>query len=135
MTAEAVVRGVEADGTVHVELTHGHACRGCEAVCLWRRLPARATMRAPSGVRLESGTAVGVSLPASRVLSGALLLHGLPLAGLLAGASAGFAATGTDFGCLGGAAIGLLAALGAAGGLRRRVEQATLAAVGIRPLG
>jgi positive regulator of sigma E activity len=133
MTAEAVVRGVDADGTVHVELTQSQACRGCEAVCLWRRLPADAAIRQPVGSGLGPGMQVTISLPAGQILSSALLLHGLPLAGLLGGAVAGFASTGSDLGCLLGGVVGTLLALVAGAGPKRRVEQAALERVAIRP--
>src|SRR5690606_29856239 len=96
-------------------------------------MPKRIRLR--SSVALEAGTPVRVTLPADRVMSGALLLHGLPLAALLAGGAGGAALTGSDAGTLLGALSGLAAAVLATGELRRRAEDSTLARALVEPRG
>jgi len=80
----------------------------------------------PGDGTLPVGAAVTVTLPEGYVLSGALLLYGLPLAALLAGAAAGAAIVGSDLAAAAGAAVALICALLAAAPLRRRLERATL---------
>ena len=57
--------------------------------------------------RHRPGDLVSVSLRDRHVFHGALLVHGLPWAGLLAGAAAGVLVVGGDPGALLGAAAGL----------------------------
>ncbi len=129
MTVRAVVRNTDADGRVQIELDESQACEGCAGTCIWRWFPdttrgARAALAAD--VSVSSGTPVLVSLPRHCVLLSAVTLHGLPWAGLLAGALAGWGLTGTDLGCFAGAVIGVALAALLTPGLRRRIEQATL---------
>jgi positive regulator of sigma E activity len=132
MTAAGVVTRVAADGSVEVELAAPAGCRGCEGVCMWRRLPStqRAVFATP--LRLAAGDLVVVALPERYVLLASLLVHGLPLAALLAGALAGFAATGADAGALVGGAAGIALGLLATPRLRRRLEGGTLRQLTVR---
>ena len=78
---------------------------------------------------------VTVTLPDRYLLLGTLLVYGVPLAALLTGAVLGMTAIGSDLGAAAGAALGLVAALGAAPRLRRGLERVTLREMVIRPLG
>jgi positive regulator of sigma E activity len=80
------------------------------------------------------GATVAVTLPERYLLVGALVVYGVPLAALLAGAAAGAAAFGSDLAAAGGAALALLVALVAASSLRRRLERATLERLSVRRL-
>ncbi len=121
------------DGTFEIELERATGCEGCAGLCFWRRLPTAGRERFDSNLPLALGDEVAVTLPVESLLSGTLLLHGLPLAALLAGGAAG-AWLGADAGCLAGAALGLAAAVLAAPRLKRRVERATLERVELEPL-
>jgi sigma-E factor negative regulatory protein RseC len=125
MTARAIVRVFEPGGCVELELLDEPRCRGCEGVCLWRRLPGSRRMRLSASREWCAGDPVLVALPARYVLLGAMLLYGFPWAALLAGALAGAALSGTDLGVLIGAVLGVTAALAAAPRLRRRLESMT----------
>jgi positive regulator of sigma E activity len=129
MTASGVVCRAVSDGRVEVEFVAPRGCRGCEGVCLWRRLPAINRAELNTHLPLRAGDSVAVRLPHQYVLLGALFVHGLPLAAILCGALAGVAATGSDFGCFVGAVLGVALAALAAPRLRRRVERATLRAL------
>ena len=83
MTAEATVTRVSANGRVEVEFGPPARCRGCEGTCLWRRLPGAAP-HFDTPLALAVGEPVLVALPDRYLLLGALLVHGLPLAALLA---------------------------------------------------
>lgn len=133
MTAAGVVTRAAADGCVEVELAAPAACSGCEGACLWRRLARtqRATLATPLG--LAAGERVVVALPARYVLHASLVVHGLPLAALLAGALAGFGIAGTDAGALAGAAAGIVLGAAASPRLRRRVEERTLRHLVVQP--
>ncbi len=132
MTSAAIVRAVHDDGTVDVELSGAAGCRGCEGACTWRRLPAVTTIAvgcvdpAISGT-LAAGDAVSISLPADRVLAGAVLLYGAPMTGLLAGAViGGWLGAWSDLAVLVGAASGAAVAIAALRPARRRVEASTV---------
>jgi positive regulator of sigma E activity len=114
---------------VELELAEAKGCKGCEGLCLWRRLPEAVRERFRSDGNLEVGQEVRVSLPAHCLLRGTLLLHGLPLAALLLGGVAGQWLLRSDWGALLGALAGVLAVLAAGPRLRRRVEQTTLDAI------
>ena len=134
LSADAIVRSVDNEGYVELEFDAASRCAGCAGLCTWTRTdaePKRIRLRAPRGI--EPGTRVRVTLPADRVMSSALLLHGLPLAALLAGAAGGAALTGADAGTLAGALIGLCAAVLATRGLRRRAEELTLSHAQLDP--
>jgi sigma-E factor negative regulatory protein RseC len=125
MTATGVVVAV-APGSIEVEFATPVGCASCRGTCMWRRMPetSRATFATP--LQLERGDTVSLSLPERFVLAAAALVYGLPLLGLLIGASIGVAMTGSDVGGVGGAAIGIAAALLTVPGLRRRLEADTV---------
>jgi positive regulator of sigma E activity len=76
---------------------------------------------------VEVGDVVTVVLPAQRVLLGALLLYGTPLAGLLGGALvAGWLGGWSDLAVLVGAAAGAVLAVVGMPAAKRRFEAATL---------
>jgi positive regulator of sigma E activity len=83
---------------------------------------------------LGVGATVTVTLPDRYLLLGTLLVYGVPLAALLAGAVLGVTAFGSDLGAAGGAALGLAAALLAAPFLRRGLERVTLREMVVRPV-
>ncbi len=132
MTSAAIVRQVHGDGTVDVELSAGAGCRGCEGACTWRRMPAVTTIAvrhvdpALSGA-LAAGDAVNITLPADRVLAGAALLYGGPMAGLLAGAIVGgWLGAWSDLAVLVGAVTGAAAVIAALRPARCRAEVSTV---------
>ena len=112
MVAKGRVLGVHADGHVAVELTGQDACPGCRCGRL-TLVPKqhRAELMLNTHTSVRVGEEVLVTMPASAVLRAALYLHGLPLAGLLAGAAVAAAAGCGDLGCLGGAVTGCAGAL------------------------
>jgi len=132
MTADAVVVAAHADGRVDLEFRPSGQCAACAGTCLWKRLGA-ARLELAAGRGLAPGTEVVVGLPERRLLEASMLLHGMPLAAILAGAGLGAAATGSDTGTLIGALAGL--ALGIAGFRRlgRRLEKTTLAHLVVTP--
>ena len=121
-------------GSIDVEFAPPARCKGCDGACLWYRVPdrQRATFQAPANVGV--GTTVTVTLPDRYLLLGTLLVYGVPLAALLAGAVLGMTAFGTDLGAAAGAALGLGAALRAAPLLRRRLERSTVRDMVVRPV-
>ena len=128
LAADAIVRSIDEDGYVELEFDLASRCAGCAGMCTWTRSDA-----APKRVRLRSdvavlpGTPVRVTLPADRVMSSALLLHGSPLAALLVGGAGGAALTGSDLGTFVGALLGLAGAVLVTKDLRKRAEEAALA--------
>ena len=118
MSAQARVGRLNADHTVQLELLEPPRCSGCEGHCLWRWAPP-APLRVHSSPALQPGDLVTVSIDRRDVLLAALLLHGLPWAGLLAGALLGVSSLGGDLGALLGAVAGL-----AAGSMLARSQQA-----------
>jgi positive regulator of sigma E activity len=122
------------DGAVELALAEAGSCRGCAGACFWhsRRV---SHQRFRSEWPLQTGDEVRVSLPARWVLRASLLLHGLPLAALLAGAVLGSWVTHADWGCLLGALAGLALVLSSAPRLRARLERAAFAEVEIIPGG
>jgi positive regulator of sigma E activity len=132
MTADATVTRVGADGRVEVEFGPPARCRGCEGACLWRRLPAPQRLSFDTPLALAVGEPVVVALPDRYLLLGALLVHGLPLAALLAGALAGVAIGGSDLSAAAGALAGVVAALLVAPRLRAGLERNTLRRVELR---
>jgi positive regulator of sigma E activity len=93
--------------------------------------PQRIVLATPLTVRV--GDSVVVALSDRQLLLASLLVHGLPLAALLAGALLGVAIVGSDAGGAGGAVAGVVAALVAAPRLRRHLERDTLRRVEVRP--
>lgn len=134
MTATGVVVAV-APGSIEVEFATPVGCASCKGTCMWRRLPetSRATFATP--LPLERGDTVSLSLPDRFLLAAAALVYGLPLIGLLTGASIGVAMTGSDFGGVVGAVLGIGAALLAVPGLRRRLEGDTVKHLHVRRTG
>lgn len=106
MTARARVRSTGDDRSVALDLLPGPRCRGCEATCLWDRAPP-ASLRLRGSGSHRPGDLVSVRLRNRHVLRGALLVHGLPWAGLLVGTAAGVAGLGGDPGASLGAIVGL----------------------------
>lgn len=94
-------------------------------------MPKRILLR--SNADVEPGMPVRVTLPADRVMSSALLLHGSPLAALLLGGAVGAVLTGSDVGTFAGALSGLAAGVLGTRGLRRRAEDSTLARAMLEP--
>ena len=117
LSAQARVGRAQPDSAVQLELIEPPRCSGCEGWCLLRRRPA-APLRIRSPVALRPDELVTISIDRRHLLRGALILHGLPWAGLLAGAVAGVLSIGGDPGALLGALAGL-----AAGALLARRSQ------------
>lgn len=101
-------------------------------MCLWRRLPRTERITFASRLRVVVGERVVVTLPDRYLLLVSLLVHGLPLAGLLGGALIGIAALGSDLAAAAGAAGGAVSAVLAAPALRSRLELGTLRRVELR---
>jgi positive regulator of sigma E activity len=95
-------------------------------------MPQREQLTLAASGAIPVGAAVTVTLPDRYLLAGALLLYGLPLAALLAGAVAGAAVLGSDLAAAVGAALGLSAALLGSAPLRARLERATLRHLAVR---
>ena len=133
MTAGGVVCRSVVNGRVEVEFAALPQCRGCEGVCMWRRLSAVNRAEFATALRLEVGDQVSVSVPQRYVLFGSLLVYGLPMAALLGGGLVGVALTGSDLGCLLGAMAAVVLAVVATPGLRRRIEKMTLRQITVVP--
>ena len=110
MTADARVERVHPDRTVELSVVEPPRCKGCEGTCMWRLSPA-STLRVRGDGRLRPGQLVTISLKRKHFLHGALLLHGLPWAGLVAGAGLGTLVAGGDIAVLIGAVTGLAVGL------------------------
>ena len=108
LSAQARVRRAQPDSTVQLELIEPPRCSGCAGWCVLRRR-AGAALRIRSPVALQPDDLVTLSIDRRHLLRGALVLHGLPWAGLVAGAVAGVASIGGDPGALLGALAGLAA--------------------------
>lgn len=121
--AAGTVARTVADGRVELELEAPRGCRGCDGLCAWRRLPATRRATFATSLPLAAGDRVVLSLPGSALVAGALLAYGMPFFTLLAGALAGWAATASDAGAIGGAVSALAAAPWLSRALRRRAEQ------------
>jgi positive regulator of sigma E activity len=80
------------------------------------------------------GAEVTVTLPDRYLLLGAALVYGVPLAALLGGAAVATALFRSDLAAAGGALVALAGAVLAASPLRRRLEQATLRRLDVRPV-
>jgi positive regulator of sigma E activity len=133
LTADAVVISTRPGGFVDLEFSSARQCAACAGTCLWKRLQAARLNRLPVADGLEPGTQVSVALPGRRVLFASILLHGLPLLAILAGAAIGAWATGTDTGTLIGALLALGIVIAGFGFWRRRIEQATLSSLVVTP--
>ena len=121
----------DADG-IEVELTTPR-CEGCEGLCVWRRLPRAERVTFANRQTVGVGERVVVALPDRYLLLASLLVHGLPLLGLLGGALCGAATLGSDLAAAAGAAGGAALAVLAAPALRARFERGTLTRVQLRP--
>ena len=106
MTARARVRRVESGRWIDLAILPAPRCSGCEGACMWGWSPPSSLRLRDSG-RHRAGDLVSVSLRNRHVFRGALLMHGMPWAGLLAGTVAGVAMLGGDLGALFGAIAGL----------------------------
>lgn len=135
MTARGVVLGSAEDGFVDVELAETPRCAGCAGMCMWRRVDAGRKTRVPvTSSCPRAGTPVLISVPQNSVLRAALVVHGLPWAALLLGASCGTLIVHGDLGALLGAvaAVGLAVLLTPK--LRRRIERQALKGLTLTPL-
>lgn len=118
MSVRARIQRVYSDRQVDLAILPGPRCSGCEGACLWGWSP-------PTSLRISDenchrpGDLVSVSLRTRQVLRAAMLVHGLPWAGLLAGAAVGVVMLGGDLGSLLGAAVGVGAGLLAGQRLQR----------------
>ena len=123
MTVRARVRRVGRGGWIDLAILPPPRCGGCEGTCMWGWKPPTSLQVRADGLHRQ-GDLVSVSLRDRHVFHGALLVHGLPWAGLLAGAAAGVMTIGGDPGALLGAAAGLGLGLlaGRRLGGRRRVR-------------
>ncbi|HEU4617685.1 MAG TPA: SoxR reducing system RseC family protein [Gammaproteobacteria bacterium] len=133
LSVEATVVGAHASGVVEVEVRRAAGCKGCAGLCFWRRLSESGRERCRSDAAFEVGDEVSLTLPARSLLRGSLLLYGLPLAALLAGALAGQWLARSDGGALLGAVVAVLALLAAGPALRRRIERSTLEHIRVEP--
>ena len=133
MTADAVVVAVNPDGRVDLEFSSARQCGACAGTCLWKRLRAARLNRLAVSRTFEPGTEVTVALPGRRVLLASILMHGVPLAAILAGAAIGSVVTGTDLGTLIGSVAALTAVIAGFGFLRQSLEDATLSSLIVTP--
>jgi positive regulator of sigma E activity len=97
-------------------------------------VPASAKLAVPVQASFAVGAAVAVTLPESYLLLGALLVYGVPLVALLAGAAGAALLFGSDLAAAGGAASAVALTLLAAPTLRSRLEKATLRELCVQPL-
>ena len=118
MSAQARVERLYPDHTVQLELLEPTRCSGCEGNCLWR-WASPAPLRLHSSLTLQPEDLVTVTVDRRDVLLAALLLHGSPWIGLLAGAFLGVWSVGGDLGTFLGAVVGL-----AVGAMLARRQQA-----------
>jgi positive regulator of sigma E activity len=132
-SVEATVRSIAPDG-YDVELDRAAACAGCAGACMWSAASRARTARVRSSHALRVGDRVRVVLPAEQLLSSTLLLHGAPLAALLAGGALGAILTASDVGCLAGAVLAVGVVVAVAPRLRRRVERLTAERVVLEPV-
>jgi positive regulator of sigma E activity len=132
-SATGTVVGMSSDGLLEIEFLTPPRCRGCEGLCMWRRLPATQRATLASRVPLTVGQRVVVTLPEHSLLAGAVLVYGVPLGALLLGAVAGAAITGSEVVAAAGAVLSVLAVLLVAPWLRRGVERLTLRSIDVRP--
>jgi sigma-E factor negative regulatory protein RseC len=133
LAIEAIVRAVDSEGNVELEIAAESRCAGCAGACTWSRPSGPRRLKLKSVQAFEPGSVVRVTLPAEHVVTSALLLHGLPLAALLAGAWLGTLVAPSDLGTLVGALLGLGVALTASRGWRRRAEALTFLRATLEP--
>ncbi len=105
-----------------VTVVRNESCAGCTGLCAWKRVRATRLSLPVDGLPLQPGDRVEISLPERIALLAAAVTYGLPLAGLLAGASLGAWSADGDVGVLIGSFLGVAAALAVAAGWRRQIE-------------
>lgn len=128
-----MVISTRADGLVDLEFSSARQCAACAGTCLWKRLQAARIDRLPVSRPVQPGSEVTVRLSGRRVLVASIVLHGLPLAAILAGAAIGSFITGTDIGTLIGAVLGVAVVVAGFRLLRERLEQSTFASLVVTP--
>jgi positive regulator of sigma E activity len=133
LTADAVVVSARADGLIDLEFSPSPKCGACAGTCLWKRLQAARLDRLRVSGRLEPGTPVSVAMPGRQVLLASILLYGAPLFAILVGAVFGAIVSENDSGTLLGAVVALGIVIVGFGALRRRLEQAALASLIVKP--
>jgi positive regulator of sigma E activity len=116
-----VVIATRPDGLVDLEFTSASRCAACAGTCLWKRLQAARLDRLP------------VALAGRRVLLASVLLHGVPLAAILAGAAIGSLMTGTDAGTLIGSVCSIAVVIVGFRHWRARLERATFSSLVVTP--
>jgi positive regulator of sigma E activity len=122
-------------GRVEIELAAPPRCHGCDGACSWYEIGSRrrrvvlATERA-----FRVGAAVSIQMAGRYWIMAAVIVYGLPLAALLAGAALGFAAAGTEFATAVGAAAGFAGAAALGRRLRRYSEHLTLRSLVVEPV-
>ncbi|HUQ53387.1 MAG TPA: SoxR reducing system RseC family protein [Gammaproteobacteria bacterium] len=117
---------------IAVEFAAPPRCKGCGGACLWYRVPPSEELTLAASPAIPVGATVAVTLPDRYLLLGAVLVYGVPLAALLAGAGTAAALFGTDLAVAAGAVLALAAAVAAASFLRGRLERATLRHLAVR---
>lgn len=134
LSVEAEVTGITDDGHIDLRIVRGTGCESCSGLCQWQRAGMLRLRPDARSEMMRDGTRVLVTLPADIALRSALLLHGVPLGGLLAGAALGTLVVAGDLGSLVGAVLGLAAGLAAAAALRGALERRAARELGIRIL-
>jgi positive regulator of sigma E activity len=133
LTADAVVIAARPDGLVDLEFSSASRCAACAGTCLWKRLQAARLDRLPVAMEMKPGTEVTVALAGRRVLLASVLLHGVPLAAILAGAAIGSLMTGTDTGTLIGSVCAIAVVVAGFRHWRDRLERATFSSLVVTP--
>jgi positive regulator of sigma E activity len=132
VVARACVTGVRTDGHIDIVCAPSTQCGSCRGSCFL--LPARdgGSLRLPADGAWSPGDAVQIELPAERLLRGAAIVYGAPLAGLALGALAGYGLGASDVACLLGAVMGLVSALWLVARVNARLERFVLAGIEVR---
>lgn len=121
MVATGRVLAARAPGRLAVELTSQDACPGCRCGRLMLMPDRRRTeLLLDVDCQRPAGEEILVKLPATAFLRAALLLHGLPLVGLLFGAVVAAVLGSGDLGCAIGAVAGLSGTLLLVSRIQRR---------------
>jgi positive regulator of sigma E activity len=101
---------------------------------MWTRADVSRAARLACRHSVQPGDTVRVHLPANHLLRGTLLLHGLPLASILAGGALGAFVGQSDLGCLAGALTGIASMLAVTPSLRQKIERLTVERVSVEPV-
>ena len=133
LSADAVVIGARPGGRVDLEFSAPPTCASCAGTCLWRRLRAARIDSLPVSESVAAGTKVSVVLTSGRVLFGSLLLYGVPLLAILAGALTGSLLSGSDSGTLAGVLIATALLAFVYRRYRRRSERFLLSGLLVTP--